>query len=318
MARPLRIEYEGALHHVMSRGNERRRIVRDDADRKRRLEWLERTVETYGWRLHAFCLMDNHEHLFVETPAANLSAGMQFLNGSYTSYFNLRHRRSGHLFQGRFKSLLVEEVNYFDEISRYIHLNPCRAGLAKLPEDYRWSSYRGYHRATSALAWVTYARVLREFGRDAGVARRRYRRYVLAGLDEKLDSPWDRAVHGLVLGSDKFVSKVQALVADRPADASLPQLKRMRDRPSLARIVQSTATYFGHDVACWRRGGRVDDVSRALAAYLARVRYGYSATAAAAALGYASASSVTHAVKRVERRLSAHSKPLRQLGRELQ
>ncbi len=203
--------------------------------------------------------MDNHEHLFVETPRANLSAGMQFLNGSYTSYFNLRHRRPGHLFQGRFKSLLVEEVNYFDQISRYVHLNPCGAGLAKLPEDYRWSSYRGYHRAGTALDWVTYRRVLREFGRDAATARRRYRRYVLAGLDQKLDSPWDRAMHGLVQGSEKFVSKVQALVADRAADASLPQLKQLRDRPSLARIVAATAKVMDVPVKSLtgrRRGSR--------------------------------------------------------------
>ena len=99
MARPLRIEFPGALYHVMSRGNERRGIVRDDMDRRKRLDWLRRTVETYGWRLHAFVLMNNHDHLFVETPEANLSAGMQHYNGSYTSYFNRRHRRVGHLFQ---------------------------------------------------------------------------------------------------------------------------------------------------------------------------------------------------------------------------
>ena len=101
MARPLRIEFAGALYHVISRGNERAAAVRDDSDRQKRLHWLRRTVETYGWRVHAFVLMSNHEHLFLETPEANLSAGMQFLNGSYTSYFNSRHRRAGHLFQGR-------------------------------------------------------------------------------------------------------------------------------------------------------------------------------------------------------------------------
>jgi len=129
MARPLCIEHPGALHHVMSRGNERRPVVRDDADRLRRVDWLRRTVETYGWRLHAFVLMNNHEHLFVETPRPDLSAGMQFLNGSYTSYFNLRHRRHGHLFQGRFKAQLIEKVGHYTEISRYIHLNPVRAGM---------------------------------------------------------------------------------------------------------------------------------------------------------------------------------------------
>ena len=119
----------------MSRGNERRAIVRDDADRQRRLDWLCRTVETYGWRLHAFVLMTNHDHLFVQTPEANLSVGMQFLNGSYTSYFNRRHRRAGHLFQGRFKGHLIDEEGYYLEVSRYIHLNPVRAKAVQRPEE---------------------------------------------------------------------------------------------------------------------------------------------------------------------------------------
>ena len=101
MARPLRIEFPGALYHVISRGNERQNLVRDDADRQKRLDWLRRTVEVYGWRLHAFVLLSNRDHLFVKTPEGNLSAGMQHYNGSYTSYFNRRHRRAGHLFQGR-------------------------------------------------------------------------------------------------------------------------------------------------------------------------------------------------------------------------
>ena len=109
MARPLRVEFPGALYHVMSRGNERCDIVGDDADCEKWVDGLRRTVETYGWRLHAFVLMTNHCHLFVETPEANLSSGMQFLDGSYASYFNRRQRRVGHLFQGRFKGHLIEE-----------------------------------------------------------------------------------------------------------------------------------------------------------------------------------------------------------------
>ena len=116
MARPLRIEFAGAIYHIMSRGNARQGIVLDDADREKRVDWLRRTVETYGWRLHAFALMTTHDHLFLETPEPNLSAGMQYLNGSYTSYFNRRHRRCGHLFQGRFKGHLIEEDGYFLEV----------------------------------------------------------------------------------------------------------------------------------------------------------------------------------------------------------
>jgi putative transposase len=162
MARPLRIELAGGLYHVMSRGNARRPIVRDDADRQRRLDWLQRTVETYGWWLHAFTLLTNHEHLFLEMPEANLSAGMHLLNGSYSGYFNVRHRRAGHLFQGRFKAHLIEEEGYFTEISRYLHLNPVRAKLVSRPAQWRYSmveiakslGYSGHSGVGTAVARV--------------------------------------------------------------------------------------------------------------------------------------------------------------------
>lgn len=155
MSRPLRIEFPGALYHVICRGNERRPIVGDDADRRKRLDWLRRTVEMYGWRLHAFVLMDNHDHLFVETPDANLSAGMQHYNSSYTGSFNRRHRGAGHLFQGRFQGHLIEEEGYFLEVSRYIHLNPARARAVAQPEDWPWGSCPGYVRGARKLEWIT-------------------------------------------------------------------------------------------------------------------------------------------------------------------
>jgi REP element-mobilizing transposase RayT len=141
MARPLRIEFSGALYHVMSRGNEQEPIVRDEVDREKRLDWLRRTVETYGWRLHALVLKGNHEHLFVETLQPNLSAGMRYLNGSYTSCFNRRHHRSGHLLQGRFKAHLIETQGCFLQVSRYIHLNPV------------WASNVAAHFGHDARGW---------------------------------------------------------------------------------------------------------------------------------------------------------------------
>ena len=167
MARPLRIEYEDALHHVISRGDNRRRIVWDDADRKKRLAWLERVVGEFGWVLHSFCLMTNHEHLFVQTPHANLGPGMKLLNAAYTQYINKRHRRCGHLFQGRYKAHLVENEGHYAELSRYIHLNPVRAKTMSEvtdPADYRWSSFRGYVRKRDRQPWMTYERVLADFG----------------------------------------------------------------------------------------------------------------------------------------------------------
>ena len=227
MARPLRIELAGAVYHVMSRGNARQDIVLDDADREKRRDWLRRTVEVYGWPMHALVLMRNHDHLFMETPEPNLSARMQSLNGSYTSYFDRRHRRCGHLFPGRCQGHLIQQRSYFLEVSRSIHLNPVRAKVVARPEPYPWSSDGGYQRANRTVAWVTYDQVLGEFS-------------VFLGLG------------------------------------------------------------FGQDTTRWSPGRRSDDASRAVAAYLARRRFGYAAGTVAAALGYRSASSIPRAVARVE------------------
>lgn len=300
MARPLRIQYAGALYHVISRGNERKPIVRDRADREQRLDWLRRTVETYGWRLYAFALMTNHEHLFLQTPEPNLAAGMQYLNGSYTGYFNRRHRRSGHLFQGRYRGHLIEEEGHYLEVSRYIHLNPVRARAADQPEKWPWSSYPGYRWARRTLPWVTYDRVLGEFGRSAGESRRAYARFVRAGLAERKKSPFAGAVGGLLLGSAEFVAHIEKLLKSRPADKALPDLEKLRRRPALEQIAEAVADYFGRDVAAWSAGTRSNDASRAVAAYLARRRFGYRAGEVAEWLGYSGHGSVRNALARVE------------------
>jgi REP element-mobilizing transposase RayT len=284
----------------MSRGNEKRAIVRDDIDRAKRIDWLRRTVDIYGWRLHAFALMNNHEHLFVETPEPNLSAGMQYLGGSYTSYFNWRHKRSGHLFQGRFKALLVQTEGYFRQVSRYIHLNPVRAGIVTRPQDYQWTSYSGYAQARRAVAWINYDRVLTEFGRDTHDARRAYIRFVQAGIDSPLPSPLAKPVGGLLVGSAAFVAKMQQVLQNHPEDAATPQLKNLQYRPELAKIVEEVAAYFKHDPSDWRSGRRVDDASRAVAAYLARRCFGYQASQVATMLGYRSHSGVSNAIARIE------------------
>ena len=300
MARPLRIEFPGALYHVMSRGNERRPIVKDDRDRARRLEWLRRTVETYRWRLHAFVLINNHDHLFVEIAEPNLSAGMQHLNGSYTSYYNRRHDRSGHLFQGRYKAQLIENEGHFWEVSRYIHLNPVRGKLVDRPQDWVWSSYAGYHRAAKQLPWVTYRRVLREFGRQEQEARRRYRRFVAAGVASMPTCPWRKAVEGLIVGGEEFVERIQEMLSGRRADRALPALEALRPRPSLAQIRDMVAESFGADVSIWAPGRRHDGEGRAVVAFLARRRYGYRVREVADALGYTSHGGVVTAVRRIE------------------
>ena len=301
----------------MSRGIERGRIVRDDADRRKRLDWLRRTVETYGWRLHGFALMANHEHLFVQTPEANLSAGMQHLNGSYTGYFNRRHRRSGHLLEGRFKGHLIEEEGYFLAVSRYIHLNPVRAKIVASPEEYPWSSCPGYQRASRTLDWVTYDQVLGEFGRTTPQARRSYMQFVRAGIEEPPKSPLGDAASGLLLGSAKFIERIGRLLVDRPADSALPQLEKIRQRPSLDAIIATVSEHFGLDASQWKPGRRNDDASRAVAACLARRRFHYSAREVADALGYRSHGSVRNAITRIENADQRLKKIVESLHQEL-
>ena len=313
MARPLRIEFAGALYHVTSRGNEKRTLFEDDNDFARRLTWLARTIDTYGWRIHAFVLMTNHDHLFVETPEPNLAAGTQFLNGSYTGYFNFRHHRVGHLFQGRYKAVLIQKQGHYREISRYIHLNPVRAGLVERPEDWPWSSYPGYHWLGKRLSWVTYDRVLTKHGSDEVRARQAYRRFVRAGMQTPPDSPLAEALHGLILGSERFVEKIKRYVENRREDPATPALRRLRDRPSLAKIIDAASGHWGIDASQWTPGRRSDHIARAVAAYLARIRFGHPATRIADALGFSHPSSVNQAVKRIQSDLNRLSPLLKKI-----
>src|SRR4030065_2926531 len=156
MGRPLRVEYRGALYHITSRGNERKKIFVDDGDRKKFLAILEDYHNRYGILIHSFVLMDNHYHLILETPRANLLKVMHGINGGYTGYFNRKYNRSGHLFQGRYKGILVEKDAYLVQLSRYVHLNPVRAKIVERPEQYRWSSYPGYIGTSGDCPWVEY------------------------------------------------------------------------------------------------------------------------------------------------------------------
>ena len=307
MARPLRVEFDDAVYHVMSRGNERRAIVHDDRDRGKWLTLLAATVERYGWRVFSFAMMANHFHLFVQTPQPNLSAGMHDLNGSYAGYFNARHGRVGHLVQGRFKSVLIEDEQrgYRLEVSRYVHLNPVRARLAARPEDWPWSSYPGYHRPARRLAWVDYGRVLGEFGGDTPSGRGAYRRYVEAGLGRQLDNPLSAAAHGLVLGSDAFLARIRGMLADRTDDAEMPTLRRLRRGAAMADVIAAVVAQLGGQPEHWRAGKRCDDLSRPVAAYVARQATALPGREIAEALGYRSLSSVSAACRRVESALKA-------------
>src|SRR5688572_7681165 len=202
MARPLRIEYAGAVYHVTSRGNARQDIVSDDHDRSTFLMVLAHVIDRFDWRCHAYCLMDNHYHLLVETPQPNLSRGMRQLNGRYTQAFNRRHRRGGHLFQGRFTAILVEKEAHLLELCRYVVLNPVRAKRVTHPRLWGWSSYRGTAGEVTGPVWLSNEWLLAQFGARQREAQQRYRQFVSEGRGEP--RPWDQLRGQIYLGSEGF------------------------------------------------------------------------------------------------------------------
>lgn len=225
MARPLRIEFAGALYHVTSRGNARQPIFLDDSDRRRFLEQLGDVVVRHRWECHAYCLMTNHYHLLLGTLEPDLSRGMRRLNGSYAQWFNLRHERVGHVLQGRFTGIVVERESHLLELARYVVLNPVRAGVCASPEQYPWSSLP----ATLGLApmppWLDPGPLLGQFG-----SRSRYLEFVRKGVGA--GSPWAE-LRGVLIGSDPFVDDLAARLRDKTVDPEVPREQRMWLRPSL-------------------------------------------------------------------------------------
>jgi REP element-mobilizing transposase RayT len=231
MSRPLRIEYPGALYHVTARGNARESIFRNDVDRKTFLVVLGKIVERYNWLCHAYCLMGNHYHLMIETPDGNLSQGMRQLNGVYTQTFNRRHRRVGHLLQGRFKAILVEKDSYLQELCRYIVLNPVRAKMVKHPKLYAWSSDRALAGLVKPPDFLTREWLLSQFGRERRTAETRYRAFVAQGTGQP--SPWDKLTGQVLLGSETFVKRAARQLKAAETLSEIPRRQRLAARPGL-------------------------------------------------------------------------------------
>jgi len=239
MARPLRIQYPDAYYHVTCRGNERRKIFRGEQDRKSFLERLALSLEIYEVSLFCYVLMDNHFHLLVMTPKGNLSEFMRHFNVSYTCAFNRRHRRVGHLYQGRYKAFLIDADNYLLALSRYIHLNPVRlkAFEKKMADEkwaelsrFGWSSLSGYLFSTKREAFVDYETVLSQTGGDSRKGRQGYRNFILSGLEGELENPLELGRgHGIVGGKD-FLDWVKGKLLDGQ--------RRRREQPALRELAR--------------------------------------------------------------------------------
>jgi putative transposase len=230
MARPLRLEFAGAVYHLTSRGNARQKIFFNDGDRELFFQTLAHVVSRYSWVCHAYCLMANHYHLLVETPKANLSIGMRQLDGIFTQSFNRRHRRVGHLFQGRFKAILVEKESYLLELCRYIVLNPVRVKGRTSPAGWKWSSYRPTAGLVAVPEFLSTDWLLEQFGQNRRVAQKRYREFVRDGIANR---PWDALKGQIYLGSDKFIERHSA--EDKQIN-EIPRAQLRAIKPTLERI----------------------------------------------------------------------------------
>ena len=280
MTRPLRIEFKGAVYHITSRGNARQAIFLDEKDFADFLSVLCQVVKKYHFILYTYCLMNNHYHLLIETPYGNLSKGMRQLNGLYTQRFNQRHKRVGHLLQGRYQAILVDKDNYLLELCRYVVLNPVRAKIVKDPKDWRWSAYQATtgHKGIPCLTtdWI-----LSQFAKEQKKASREYQAFVLSGI--KIESPL-KAVRGqLFLGQDNFIDKIKHLMSGKENLKEITRKQRYVTRPALNEILKYQ-----------------DKKSKDQAMYKAHLQYGYTLKDITEYIGV-HYTTVSRAIKRIER-----------------
>lgn len=293
------------FYHITSRGNLRDRIFYDDKDRERFLEILKRTKEKYGYLLHAYALMDNHYHLLIETPKANISQIMQNINTSYTVYINKKYQRSGHLFQGRFKGIIVDKDEYLVTLSRYIHLNPVRTKIVQRPEDYRWTSYRAYTDKTTEGSLVDIANTLSCFSDKKGKAVKAYMAYVKADIRGE-ENPFKDIEAGIILGGKRFKTKIMRLSDKIKSDEELPQIKRLREQVPIDRIIKVCCSFYDKkEIDLLKRGKGKRE--RQIAIYLSKILSGKKNVEVGKFFGI-KGPAVSGAIKAIEERLDKEKK----------
>lgn len=259
MARPLRLEFAGALYHVTARGNRREMIYEDQGDRFAFLEKFSTVCREANWLCHAYCLMGNHYHLLLETPEGNLGRGMRQLNGCYSQYFNRKHGRCGHVFQGRYSAVLVEKQSYLLELARYIVLNPVRARMVHTAQEWPWSSYRGTAGLQALPEGVSADWILAAFSGTRDEAIKAYREFVRQGKDQP--DPWESLKNQVYLGSEDFVAQMVAKLGSKGTLSEVPSTQRRkvagplgviaashRDRDSAIRAAHESGGYSMREI----------------------------------------------------------------------
>jgi REP element-mobilizing transposase RayT len=255
MTRPLRIQYPGACYYVTAQGNNKGMLFETKEDRERFLSYLKVAHERFGAIFHAYCLMDDHYHLLLETPNANLSRICHLINGSYTIYFNLKTGRSGHLFQGRYKAILVEKDAYGQKLSRFIHLNPLRAGLVRELARYEWSSYPAYIGVTEKPAWLHVNYLLGFFNQETGTAQENYRTFIQSRDDFSARRMMKAIVGSAFLGSTEFIDRIKdRWIDEKNADVQNVSVIRAIEKRITLEGVKNTVKYVAGIKSTYYKG----------------------------------------------------------------
>jgi putative transposase len=316
MARPLRIEYAGAFYHVMNRGNRSEDIFQSTYDREKFFDYLATIVERFSIKVHTYCLMTNHYHLLVETAEPNLSTAIKWLNGSYATYSNTKRQKWGHLFQGRFKSIVVEADEYLKHLSRYIHLNPVRAKLSESPYEYQWSSYAAFIGKAQPPEWLETGWLLSCFGKNQKESRGNYRQFV-EGVDVmSVKNPSDDLTGGLILGNPDFVTWVKkTFLGDKDETSEFPQLRKLKPRLAPETIVGEVCREFGVKKDTIIGKGAKLNVVRDLAIYLSKRHSGNTCKALGQYYGQVSGAAITMAFNRIQTAIDSDKGLKRRMSR---
>ncbi|MBI1871655.1 MAG: transposase [Chlamydiae bacterium] len=238
MTRPLRIEYEDAIYHIMNRGLARQDIFLEEEDYECFLETLDEAKRIWKIKIYAYALMGNHYHLCLQTPGGNLSRVMRHIDGVYTQRFNRKHRRDGPLFRGRYKAILIGEENYLGQVIRYIHLNPVKAGLAKNPKEYRWSSHIGYIKAQRRPQWLAVERLLKNFEGPNG-----FNAYIMEGNDEETETFYRSKKQSPILGRDETIEKIREKGREPKEENTREEAQYLK--PRVEKVIQAIVEQYG-------------------------------------------------------------------------
>jgi REP element-mobilizing transposase RayT len=305
MSRPLRVEYSGAYYHVINRGNNQENIFLNDRDREKFIEYLEKANERYSIVIHTYCLMSNHFHLLVETAEPNLSVAMQWINVSYATYFNRKRGRHGHLFQGRFKAILVDADEYLKHLSRYIHLNPLRAKMVSSAAKYKWSSYGYFIGKKKPPEFIETDWILSGFGKNKKEAQKNYKDFVERVDIKTLESPGRQVSEGFILGDSDFVKWVKDnFLSKRKDNKEIPQLNKLKPKVNPETLVDAVCKEFGCSEDRIIIKGKKNNKARQVAIHIAKDMSGMSCTDLGNYFGGVSGALITMMYNRVAKEAS--------------